>query len=43
MAVFVIMPFDVEFDRIYAELIKPTFEAHGFEVQRADDIDNNQH
>jgi hypothetical protein len=33
---FVLMPFDTEFSKIYTDLIKPTLEAEGFRVERAD-------
>ena len=35
---FVIMPFSNEFDPVYHQLIKPSFEEAGFRVDRADDI-----
>ena len=41
--VFVIMPFDDEFNSVYEQFIKPTFEEQGFVVLRADDILNQQH
>ena len=39
---FVLMPFDKEFDEVYADLIKPAFEAVGYNVKRADDIVSQQ-
>ena len=36
------MPFDKEFDEVYADLIKPAFEAVGYNVKRADDIVSQQ-
>ncbi len=36
---FVIMPFDVEFDLIYSQLIKTTLEQAGFSVRRADQLE----
>jgi nucleoside 2-deoxyribosyltransferase len=36
------MPFDKEFDAVYTDLIKPTFEAVGYDVKRADDIESHQ-
>ncbi|MCH7496551.1 MAG: hypothetical protein IH971_01705 [Candidatus Marinimicrobia bacterium] len=39
---FVIMPFDKEFDAVYAQFIKPALEKLGFEVFRADDIQNQR-
>ena len=35
---FVLMPFSQEFDDVYNDFIKPTLEAVGFEVSRADEI-----
>ena len=40
--VFVLMPFDEGFDLPYTELIRPAFEAAGYEVVRADDITNQR-
>ena len=42
MKVFVIMPFDQDFDDVYDQLIKEPFIAEGFEVERADDIQNQE-
>lgn len=39
---FVLMPFQSEFDSIYEGLIKPSLEEAGFNVKRADDIDNSR-
>ncbi len=39
---FVLMPFDEEFDNVYAHFIKPVLEEVGFSVDRADDIDSQQ-
>ena len=39
---FVIMPFGDEFDPIYDEFIKPTLKAAGYEVERADDMENQR-
>lgn len=39
---FVLMPFDKEFDAVYTDLIKPAFEAAGYNVKRADDIVSHQ-
>jgi len=39
---FVIMPFDVEFNSIYEQLIKPSLEDAGYEVARADSITDQQ-
>jgi hypothetical protein len=39
---FVIMPFDVEFESIYEDLIKEPLEQSGFEVARADSFLNQQ-
>jgi len=36
------MPFDKEFDAVYTDLIKPAFEAVGYDVKRADDIVSHQ-
>ena len=41
--VFVIMPFDDEFNSVYEQFIRPTFEEQGFVVLRTDDILNQQH
>ena len=40
--VFVLMPFDEEFDPVYKKFIKPVFEEAGFVVDRADDILSQQ-
>ena len=40
--VFVLMPFDEEFDLTYEELIRPAFEAADYKVVRADDITNQR-
>ncbi len=42
MFVFAIMPFTEEFNHIYANIVKPVFEEEGFEIKRADEL-NNQH
>jgi nucleoside 2-deoxyribosyltransferase len=39
---FVLMPFQEEFNEVYAQLIKGPFESAGFEVFRADDFDHQQ-
>lgn len=39
---FVIMPFDAEFDNIYADLIKSALEDAGYDVARADSFLNQQ-
>ena len=39
---FVIMPFGDEFDPIYDQFIKPTLEETGYEVKRADDMENQR-
>jgi hypothetical protein len=39
---FILMPFDPDFDDVYSDLIKPTLEAAGFEVKRADSLLNQQ-
>ena len=39
---FVIMPFDPELEPVYTDLIKRVFVDHGFDVQRADDIESQQ-
>ena len=39
---FVLMPFDEAFTDIYENLIKDSFEAAGFRVYRADDIESQQ-
>ena len=39
-SVFLIMPFDEEFDPVYSGFIKPVLEDIGFNVVRADDIQN---
>ena len=39
---FVLMPFDSEFDKIFNDLIKPTLEEAGYDVNRADSILNQQ-
>ena len=39
---FVIMPFGDEFDPIYDEFIKPTLTEAGYEVERADDMENQR-
>ena len=39
---FVVMPFDEEFDDVYAGLISAVLEEIGFNVDRADDIDSQQ-
>jgi hypothetical protein len=38
MQAFVLMPFDPEFQSIYADLIKPALEDVGYEVRRADSV-----
>ena len=40
--VFVIMPFDEEFDAVYCSFMKPVLEQIGFKVDRADDIESHQ-
>ena len=37
-AAFVVMPFDVEFEAIYTDFIRPELERAGYSVERADDI-----
>ena len=39
---FVLMPFDLEFDKIFNDLIKPALEEVGYDVKRADSIVNQQ-
>lgn len=39
---FVIMPFEPEFDRIYANLVVPALELAGYEVKRADNVIDQQ-
>ena len=39
---FVIMPFDDEFAPVYNDFIKPTLSEIGYEVKRADDIENQR-
>ncbi len=39
---FLIMPFEEEFDSIYVDFLKPTLEEVGFEIIRADDIQDQQ-
>ena len=39
---FVLMPFEPEFDDIYENLIKPTLEDAGYDVQRADSTFDQQ-
>ena len=41
-SVFVLMPFEEEFDSIYEDLIKQAFEEANFEVIRADDIESQR-
>ena len=41
-SVFVLMPFDPEFDSIYDEVIKSSLELAGLSVKRADDIQNQR-
>ena len=41
-SVFLIMPFEEEFDSVYVDFLKPTLEEIGFEVIRADDIQDQQ-
>ena len=41
-SVFLIMPFDEEFDNVYRHFMKPTLESVGFKVDRADDIQSQQ-
>ena len=41
-SVFVLMPFDPEFDSIYNEVIKSSLELAGLSVKRADDIQNQR-
>ena len=41
-SVFLIMPFDEEFDPVYSGFIKPVLEDIGFNVVRADDIQNQR-
>ncbi len=41
-SVFVLMPFREEFTPVYSSLIKPVLESQGFDVARADEIDNTQ-
>ena len=36
---FVLMPFDEDFDAVYTDFLTPVLSDHGFEVQRADDIE----
>ncbi len=40
--IFVIMPFDSEFDSVYQELIKKPLEDRGYTVNRADDVSSDQ-
>lgn len=40
--VFVLMPFDTEFDRIYEDLIAPPFKEAGYDVRRADSVTDQQ-
>ena len=42
MNIFVIMPFDSEFDKVYQDLIKQPLEEKGHYVNRADDIITHQ-
>ena len=42
LTAFVIMDFDPEFDAIYSNLIRPSLEQAGFEVNRADSLINQQ-
>lgn len=42
MNAFVIMPFDPEFEAVYSDLIKPSLENSGYEVNRADSLMNQQ-
>lgn len=42
LSAFVIMPFDEEFNDVYAAFLKPVLEAAGFCVERANDIDSQQ-
>lgn len=39
---FVLMPFEPEFDKIFSDLIKLALEKVGYDVKRADSIDNQQ-
>jgi hypothetical protein len=39
---FVIMPFDIEFDAVYTDLLSKPLEDAGFNVSRADDVDTRQ-
>ena len=39
---FVLMPFNLEFDKIFNDLIKPALEEVGYDVKRADSILNQQ-
>ena len=41
-SVFLIMPFDEEFDPVYSDFIKPVLEKIGFNVVRADDIQSQR-
>ncbi len=40
--IFVIMPFDPEFDSLYQKLLKEPLEDVGYRVNRADDLEKNQ-
>jgi hypothetical protein len=40
--VFVIMPFSLEFDSVFELLVRPSLEAEGLEVVRADTLDTRQ-
>ena len=42
MNIFVIMPFDSEFDDVYRDLIKAPLEENGHNVNRADDVTTHQ-
>ena len=42
MNVFVIMPFDAEFDKVYRDLIKKPLQVKGHNVSRADDVETHQ-
>ena len=39
---FVIMPFDHDFEVLYTDFIRPVLEQCGFDVERADDIENHR-
>ena len=41
-SVFVLMPFDEDFDSVYEHLLKPVLEDAGLDVLRADDIQSQQ-